>query len=63
MDEAFGMICSLISPDLLFHISCCKTPNESWTTLEGLFGKYDEMREHILKVGLLTLDPKSFDNI
>jgi hypothetical protein len=39
MDEAFRTICSLISLDLLFHISSCKTPNESWTTLEGLFGK------------------------
>jgi hypothetical protein len=39
MDEALGSICSLISPDLLFHISSCKTPNEAWTTLEGLFGK------------------------
>ena len=39
MDEALGMICSLISLDLLFHISSCKTPNEAWTILEGLFGK------------------------
>jgi hypothetical protein len=39
MDEAFGTICSLISPELLFHISSCKTPNESWTTMEGIFGK------------------------
>ena len=39
MDEALGTICSLISPDLLFHISSCKTPNEAWKILEGLFGK------------------------
>jgi hypothetical protein len=39
MDESFGTICSLISPKLLFHISSCKTPNESWTTMEGIFGK------------------------
>jgi hypothetical protein len=39
MDEALITICSLISPDILFHISSCKTPNESWTILEGLFGK------------------------
>jgi hypothetical protein len=39
MDEALGTICSLISLDLLFHISSCKTPNEAWTILEGLFGK------------------------
>jgi hypothetical protein len=63
MDEAFRKICSLISPDLLFHISSCKTPNEAWTTLEGLFGNMDEMRGNMLEVELLTLDPKSFDNL
>jgi hypothetical protein len=39
MDEAFGTICSLISLELLFHISSYKTPNEFWITMEGLFGK------------------------
>jgi hypothetical protein len=39
MDEALGTICSLISLDLLFHISSCKTPNEACKILEGLFGK------------------------
>jgi hypothetical protein len=39
MDEAFKTIYNLISLDLLFHISSCKTPNESWTTMEILFGK------------------------
>jgi hypothetical protein len=63
MDEAFGTICSLISPELLFHISSYKTPNEAWTTMEGLFGKRDEMRGHMLEVELLTLDPKIFDNL
>ena len=63
MDAAFRTICSRISLDLLFHISSCKTPNETLTTLEGLFGKEDEMRGHMLEVELLTLDPKSFDNI
>jgi hypothetical protein len=63
MDKALRTICSLISPDLLFHISSCKTPNESWTILEGLFVKWDEMRGHKLEVELLTLDPKSFENI
>jgi hypothetical protein len=63
MDEAFRTICSLISPDLLFHISSCKTPIESWNTLEGMFGKHDEMRGYMLEVEFLTLDPKIFDNI
>jgi hypothetical protein len=35
MDEALETIWSLISPDLLFHISSCKTPNEAWTMLQG----------------------------
>ena len=63
MDEAFGTICSFISPDLLFHISSCKNPNEAWTTMEGIFGKQDEMRGHMLEMELLTLDPKIFDNL
>jgi hypothetical protein len=63
MDEAYGTIYSLISPELLFHISSCKTPNEVWTTMEGIFGKQDAMKGHILEVELLTLDPKTFDNI
>jgi hypothetical protein len=63
MDEALGTICSLISLDPLFHKSSCKTPNEAWKILEGLFGKQDDMRGHMLEVELLTLDPKIFDNI
>jgi hypothetical protein len=53
----------LISTDLWFHVATCKTPNKIWTTLEGLFGKKDEMRGHMLEVELNTLDPKRFDNI
>jgi hypothetical protein len=63
MDEVFGTICSLISLEILFHISSCKTPHESWTTMEGIFGKQDEIRGHILEVEFLTLDPKTFDNL
>jgi hypothetical protein len=39
MDEAFRTICNLISPEILFHISTCKTPNEAWITMEWIFGK------------------------
>jgi hypothetical protein len=63
MDEAFRRICNLISPELLFHISSCKTPNEAWTTMEGIFGKQDEMRGHMLEMEFLTLDSKSFDKL
>ena len=62
-NEAKGLLIELISIDLWFHVAACKTPNEIWTTLEGLFGKQDEMRGHMLEVELNTLDPKSFDNI
>jgi hypothetical protein len=31
--------------------------------LEGIFGKKDEMRGHMMEVELLTLDQKIFDNI
>jgi hypothetical protein len=53
----------LISIDLWFHFSTCKTPNTIQTTLESLFGKKDHMRGHMLEVELNTLDSKSFDNI
>jgi hypothetical protein len=58
MDEAFGLICMSMSPELLFHIESCATPNEIWTTLEGLFGKQDEMRGHMLEIELNSLDPR-----
>jgi hypothetical protein len=63
MDEAFRTICSLISPDLLFHISSSKTPNEAWNTMEWIFVKHDEMRGNFIEVEFLTLDPKIFDNL
>jgi hypothetical protein len=63
MGEVFGTICSFISLELLFHISSCKTPNEAWTTMEGIFGKKYEKRGHFLEVQFLTLDPKNFNNL
>ena len=57
MDEAYGALCMSISPELLFHISSCKTPNEFWTTMKGLFSKKYEMKGHMLEVELLSLDP------
>jgi type II secretory pathway component PulC len=38
-DEATRILLELISTSLWFHVVTCKTPNEIWTTLEGLFGK------------------------
>jgi hypothetical protein len=62
-DEATRLLLELISTDIWFHVATCKTPNEIWTTLKGLFGKKGEMRGHMLEVELNTLDPKFFDNI
>jgi hypothetical protein len=31
--------------------------------LEGIFGKYDEIRGHMLEVEFITLDPKIFNNL
>ena len=63
MDEAYGALCMNISRELFFHIYSCKTTNEVWLTMKGLFGKKDEMKGHMLEVDLLSLDPQSFDNI
>lgn len=52
-----------ISPKLLFHVCSCKTPNDVWTTMKGLFGKQDERKGHMLEEELLSLDPRSFNNI
>jgi hypothetical protein len=38
-DETTKPLLELISIDLWFHVVACKTPNEIWTTLVGLFGK------------------------
>jgi hypothetical protein len=62
-DEATRLLLDLISTYLWFHIASCKTLKNICTTLEGLFGKKDEMRGHMLEVELNTLDPKSFDSI
>ena len=63
MDEAYGALCMNISLKLVYNISSCKYPNEVWTTMKGLFGKQDEMKGHMFKVDLLSLDPQSFNNI
>jgi hypothetical protein len=63
MDEALGLICMSIFPELLFHIEYCTTSNEVWTTLEGLYGKHDEMRGHMLEIDLKSLCLSIFENI
>ena len=63
MDEAFSLLFLYISPELLFHVELSITPNEVWTTLEGLFKKQDEMHGHILENELNSLDPRNYENI
>ena len=46
MDEAFGLLCLSVSPELLFHVENASTPNEVWTTLEGLSKKHDILCGH-----------------
>ena len=48
MDEANIALYMHMSPDFLFHVSSYKTPNEIWTSMEGLFGKKNYMRGHML---------------
>ena len=40
-DESYGLLCLSISLDLIFHIKFGSSPNQIWTTLEGLFGEND----------------------
>jgi hypothetical protein len=39
MDEAHGLLCMSVSPNLWFHIDACTTLNGIWTTLDDIFGK------------------------
>ena len=45
-DEAYGLLCLIISRDLLFHLDSLKYPNEVWEKLECSFGNKYEMRGH-----------------
>ena len=63
MNEAYGLLCLSISPDILFHLDGLTTPNQVWTKLESLLGVQDEIRAHQLENDLLSLSPSSFDSI
>lgn len=43
-DEAFGILCMSMPPNLLFHVESYTTPNQIWTQLESLFRKKDTLR-------------------
>ena len=48
-DEAYGLLCLIISRDLLFHLDSLKYPNEVWEKLECIFGNTYEMIGHKIK--------------
>lgn len=62
-DEALGLLCMSISPNLLFHIESSETPNYAWKMLDGMFGQQDDMRVHELEKELLGLNPSDFENL
>ena len=63
LDEAYGLLCLSISPDLLFHTDVLTTPNQVWTQLESRFGVQDELRGHQLEIELFSSSPSNFDFI
>ena len=44
LDEAYGLLCLYISPNILFHLNGLTTPNQVLTQLESLFGVQDELK-------------------
>ena len=63
MDEAYGILCLMISRDLLFHIDGLTSPNEVWEKLVDIFGKTYEMRGHKIENELISLSPNIFDSL
>lgn len=51
-DKAYGILCLSVSPNIIDQIISIESPNEIWTTLEGLFGKNDDLRENHLEIEL-----------
>ena len=45
-EEAYGLLCLIISRDLLFHLDSLTSPNEVWEKLEEIFRKTYDMRGH-----------------
>ena len=62
-DEAYGLLCLIISRDLLFHLDALTSPNEVSENIEDIFGNTDEMRGHQLKNELISLSPTSFESL
>ena len=62
-DEAYGLLCLIISKDLIFHIYGLTSPNEVWEKLQTLFGKTNEMRGHQQENKLISLIPSSIESL
>ena len=63
VDEAYGLLCLSIYPDIIFHMDGLTTPNQIWTKLESLFGVEDEIREHQLENEIISMSQRSFKSI
>ena len=61
-DEAYGLLCLIISRNLLFHLDGLTSPNEVWEKIEDIFGNTYEMRGHQIENELISLSPSSFES-
>jgi hypothetical protein len=59
-DEAQGLIKMSISSNLRFHLQGINVADESWETLEVVFGKNNIIRAQQLENQLNTLSPNYF---
>ena len=51
-DKAYYIMCLYFSPNIVDQIISIESPYEIWTTLEGLFGKKDDLGENHLETEL-----------
>jgi hypothetical protein len=61
--KALGCLRSLVSLDIMFQLDGCTNSHDAWEKLKTLYGTTDEVRGYQLDNELMSLDPKSFDNI
>ena len=60
-DEAYGLLCLIISRDILFHLDSLKYPNGLWENIEENFGNKNEIRGNQIENELISLSPSSFE--
>ena len=61
--KSLGCRRSLVFLDIMFQLDGCKNSHDAWTTLKTLYWITDEVKGYQLDNELMSLDPKSFDNI